>query len=304
MWLCTPPSETRPSRCSAEPRARANAWTNTGLCAERAGVDVVVDPHQILAHHSTRAEVGMSHLGVAHLAVRQADRSPRRLQRRMRELAPQPVEYGRPGQLDRVSRSRVGARPHPSSTTSAHRRGAHRRRVDDRPRKLSDVQAGAADQAAVDVGLGQQAGGVLGFHAAAVLDPHPRHRPHPAPRGCGRARPAPSREWRSARCRSPTPARRRSWSPPPAPASARPARPPGGRAPLGRAVAPLLLALTDGENHRQTSRHVQRPASRTRAASVSLKYWRRSEWPSRTPSTPRSVSIRAEISPVNAPSDA
>ena len=37
------------------------------------------------------------------------------------------------------------------------------------------------------------------------------------------------------------------------------------------------------------------------ALSVSLKYWRRSEWPSTTPWTSISVSIGAETSPVNAP---
>ena len=37
------------------------------------------------------------------------------------------------------------------------------------------------------------------------------------------------------------------------------------------------------------------------ALSVSLKYWRRSEWPSTTPWVSISVSIGAEISPVNAP---
>ena len=35
--------------------------------------------------------------------------------------------------------------------------------------------------------------------------------------------------------------------------------------------------------------------------SVSAKYWRRSEWPTMTYSTPRSSSMSALISPVNAP---
>src|SRR3954451_12931890 len=40
---------------------------------------------------------------------------------------------------------------------------------------------------------------------------------------------------------------------------------------------------------------------RASASSVSLKYWRRSEWPRTTASTSSSTSIGAEISPVNAP---
>ena len=48
-------------------------------------------------------------------------------------------------------------------------------------------------------------------------------------------------------------------------------------------------------------------AARTRfwtVTSVSPKYWRRSEWPMTTYSTPSSLSIGAEISPVKAPDSA
>ncbi len=43
---------------------------------------------------------------------------------------------------------------------------------------------------------------------------------------------------------------------------------------------------------------------RASASSVSPKSARRSEWPSRTPVAPASISMRHEISPVNAPSGA
>src|SRR3546814_16838257 len=41
----------------------------------------------------------------------------------------------------------------------------------DRPKGIG-IQAGAADQGAVDIGLGQQLAGVVGLHRAAVEDAH------------------------------------------------------------------------------------------------------------------------------------
>ena len=48
----------------------------------------------------------MSDLGVPHLAVGQADGRARGGELRVRELAPEPVEDGRLGELDRVARTR------------------------------------------------------------------------------------------------------------------------------------------------------------------------------------------------------
>ena len=58
---------------------------------------------------------------------------------------------------------------------------------------------------------------------------------------------------------------------------------------------------------KSVERMTLRPAFRAASArlltvwSVSAKYWRRSEWPTMTYSTPRSSSMSALISPVNAP---
>ena len=56
-WLWTPPSETRPSRCSADPRACAAGVDERPVLEEGARLDVVVDPDQVLAHDPPRAQV-------------------------------------------------------------------------------------------------------------------------------------------------------------------------------------------------------------------------------------------------------
>ena len=68
-------------------------------------------------------------------------------------------------------------------------------------------------------------------------------------------------------------------------------------------VTSCSRSVSDSPTHR-IGRRPFSSATRTfllQASSVSLKYWRRSEWPMMTYLTPSSLSISAEISPVNAP---
>ena len=78
---------------------------------ERAVLDRLVDPQQVLLHHRARAEVEMAHLGVAHLPLRQAHRWAVRGERRVRVLLPELVEHGRVRQVDRVPGPRLGQPP-------------------------------------------------------------------------------------------------------------------------------------------------------------------------------------------------
>ena len=78
---------------------------------ELARLDRLVHAHEVLEEDAARADGEMPDLGVAHLAGRQADRLAGRLQRRMRVRAPEAVEDGRVGELDRVPRPRRGAAP-------------------------------------------------------------------------------------------------------------------------------------------------------------------------------------------------
>ena len=65
---------------------------------ELARFDGLVHPHEILEEDAPRADREVPDLGVAHLTRRQADGLARRLEPRMRKLAPQPVEDGRLGE--------------------------------------------------------------------------------------------------------------------------------------------------------------------------------------------------------------
>ena len=73
-----------------------------GVLEERAVLDRLVHAHEILEEDATGADRQVPDLGVAHLAVRQPDRGARRFELRMREIAPEPVEDGRVGELDGV----------------------------------------------------------------------------------------------------------------------------------------------------------------------------------------------------------
>ncbi len=53
--------------------AVAMASSSTGIGREFAGLDRVVDARELLVHDPTRADVEVTDLGIAHLALRQAD---------------------------------------------------------------------------------------------------------------------------------------------------------------------------------------------------------------------------------------
>ena len=71
-----------------------------------ARLDGPVHPHEVLEQDAARADRQVPHLGVAHLALRQADGGARRGELGMRVVPPQPVEDGRLGELDRVTGAR------------------------------------------------------------------------------------------------------------------------------------------------------------------------------------------------------
>ena len=152
-------------------RLRGSASTSGRVLEEGARRDVVVDPHEVLAHDAAGAQVGVPDLGVPHLPVGQADRPARRVELGVRIVCPEAVEDRRVGELDRVPRPRRRQAPavehDEADEGSAHAAAA--------ARIASEVlrhQARASDQPAVDVGLREELGGVLGLHRAAVLDPH------------------------------------------------------------------------------------------------------------------------------------
>ncbi len=78
---------------------------------ERAVLDRLVHAHQVLVEPAARTDRQVADLGVAHLAGWQAGRLAGRLQRRVRELVPEPVEDRRVGLLDRIPRARRRTAP-------------------------------------------------------------------------------------------------------------------------------------------------------------------------------------------------
>src|SRR2546421_577994 len=71
---------------------------------ELAAFDRLVHAHEVLEEDAARADREVPDLGVAHLACRQADGLAGSLELPVRIVAPEPVEDGRLGELDRVSR--------------------------------------------------------------------------------------------------------------------------------------------------------------------------------------------------------
>ena len=102
------PEEVHISAPLARPLERA---VERRVLEERAVADRDVHALEILEEDPARADREMADLGVAHLALRQPDRLARGLQRRVRKLAPEPVEHRRPRELDRVARPRRRAAP-------------------------------------------------------------------------------------------------------------------------------------------------------------------------------------------------
>ena len=211
------------ARAGAAPPAlaRRRAGLPQRLVLEEAAVgDGLVDAHQVLLDDRARAEVQVADLGVAHLAVGQADGAARRRSaacagssptarrtracRQARSALPGPG--GRePPAVEHHQRDRAGA----GTFRASGPRGAAATMARTRPGRGC-----AAHQRAVHVGLREQLGRVAGVDAAAVED-----RACAAPRRCrgrrpARARrrspPAPAPASPSCRCRSPRSARRRS----------------------------------------------------------------------------------------------
>ena len=117
----------------------------------------------------------MADLGVPHLAVGKADVAPLGGELGVGELGPEPVEDGSLGERDRVAGAGLGEAP--AVEDDQRDRGDGRpirsaRGLDDR-REVVGVEAGAADQGAVDVRLGHQLGRVAGLDRAAVEDARP-----------------------------------------------------------------------------------------------------------------------------------
>ena len=163
----TPPSETRPSRCRRPRgllRARSQAAEQRLVLEEAAVGDRVVDPGQVLLDDRAGAEVEVADLGVAHLPVGQADVAA--LGGELGVRVARPRGGRRPASRRARSRCRAPARPSPQPSRMTSASGGDRAgsasagRLDDR-REVVRVEAGAADQRAVDVGLRQQLGGVV-----------------------------------------------------------------------------------------------------------------------------------------------
>ncbi len=72
------------------------------VARERAVLDRLVDARQILEHDPAGAEIHMSDLGIAHLALRQPDGMGRGVEERMRAARHQPIPDGRAGLAERV----------------------------------------------------------------------------------------------------------------------------------------------------------------------------------------------------------
>ena len=83
---------------------------------EAAVLDGVADARQFLHHHAAGADVQVADLGVAHLAVRQADIAARGVQECVRAALPQPVEV----RLARLADGVVGGFLAPAEAVEDH----------------------------------------------------------------------------------------------------------------------------------------------------------------------------------------
>ncbi len=289
MCEWTPPCETSPSRWTFSPRS--NGAAQSASFSKSSPVSIArFTRTRSWTRIAARADRQVADLGVAHLAGGQADCLARGGERRVRELAPEPVEDRRVGELDRVARARRRDAPAVEDDERYERDTCGRLAY-----RLEgvDVERGAADERAVDVRLREQLAGVVGLDRAAVedrrveerLDERVRVLRHLGRRGAaGADRPdrlVGEHEAVGLRLEHRRPgggARPRSRPPRAPPASRRRTR------------------------SRRARRRARRARARATVSSVSPKYCRRSEWPTSEPATPSSSSIGAEISPVYAPS--
>jgi hypothetical protein len=111
-------------------RAPGCLHTATGVDEDRvleeaSVLDGVVDADEILLHHTTRAEVEVTDLAVAHLSARQPDRFLRRRKQGTRRARPQPVPGGNVRHRDRVALA-LGAVTPPVEDEKDDRRGTRR----------------------------------------------------------------------------------------------------------------------------------------------------------------------------------
>ena len=93
------------------PLAALERRSQHGVLEERPVFDRLVDAHQVLVEPAPRPDRQVTHLAVSHLAGWQACGLAGGFDRRMRELAPQPVEHRRLGQFDGVARPGRRAAP-------------------------------------------------------------------------------------------------------------------------------------------------------------------------------------------------
>ena len=73
------------------------------ILEERTVLDRSVHSHQVLEEHAAGADRQMPDLAIAHLPGWQADRRPGRIERRVRERPPQPIERRGVGEVDGVA---------------------------------------------------------------------------------------------------------------------------------------------------------------------------------------------------------
>ena len=78
--------------------------THSLVLEEIAALDRPVHTHEILEEDAARADREVSHLGIAHLTVRQADGLTRGVELGVRVVVPEPVEDRSVRKLDRVAR--------------------------------------------------------------------------------------------------------------------------------------------------------------------------------------------------------
>ena len=168
--------------------ARAQAARSASFSKKLPSATRVVDPGQVLLDDRAGAEVEVADLGVAHLPVGQADVAARGRQLRVRVALPERVEGRRLGERDRVARPGLGEAPAvedderegatgsalgPSGRLMLALRRRSTRGGDDRG-EVGGIEAGAADEGAVDLAAAEQLGRVAGLDRAAVEDPDRR----------------------------------------------------------------------------------------------------------------------------------
>ena len=105
--------------------ARGACGPQQFVLEEGAVLHGIVDPRQVLTHHLPCAEVQMTHLGVAHLTLGQANRPPPGRELGVLVGGPELVEDRGIGQLNRVAGPRRGEAP-PVQDHQADRRDRRR----------------------------------------------------------------------------------------------------------------------------------------------------------------------------------